>query len=135
MQECFQNITKHSFADTVNVSVGTTDSLLRLSVIDNGIGLNVEEAFRKQESFGLSGIRERVTLLGGSFKIESAMAPQPGLPKRNSHKSEAKRPSRRQTSGTRILVELPIPREAGAALAKKSGTGRMMCPLPSVAKH
>lgn len=135
VQECFQNITKHSFADTVNVSVGTTDSLLRLSVIDNGIGLNVEEAFRKQESFGLSGIRERVTLLGGSFKIESAMAPQPGLPKRNTHKSEAKRPSRRQTSGTRILVELPIPREAGAALAKKSGTGRMMCPLPSVAKH
>lgn len=135
VQECFHNIAKHSFADTVNISVGTTDSLLRLSVIDNGIGFNVEEAFCKQESFGLSGIRERVTLLGGSFQIESATATRSDLCKQNSQKSEVKRPSRRRSSGTRILVELPIPREAVAALAKKSGTGRMMRQLPSVAKH
>ncbi len=135
VQECFHNIAKHSFADTVNISVGTTDSLLRLSVIDNGIGFNVEEAFRKQDSFGLSGIRERVTLLGGSFQIESATAPKSDLRKQNSQQSEAKRPSRRQTSGTKILVELPIPREAVAALVKMSGTGRRMRQLTTLAKH
>jgi len=135
VQECFHNIAKHSFADTVNISIGTTDSLLRLSVIDNGIGFNVGEAFRKQESFGLSGIRERVTLLGGSFQIQSARATPLDLRESNSQIPEAKRPRSRQTSGTRILVELPIPREAVAALAKKPGTGRMMRPLPSVAKH
>ena len=135
VQECFHNIARHSFADTVNISVGTTDRLLRLNVIDNGIGFNVEEAFRKQESFGLSGIRERVTLLGGSFQIESARANQSGLRKESSQKTEAKRPSRRVTSGTRILVELPIPREAVPTLAKKPGTGRRMRPLPSGATH
>lgn len=105
VQECFHNIAKHSFADSVNVSVGTADGYLRLMVVDNGIGFDVEAAFRKQDSFGLSGIRERVTLLGGKFQIESK-------------RPEGKRVSSRKAQGTRIVVELPIPREATAVKAR-----------------
>jgi len=107
VQECFHNIAKHSFANTVNISVGTVDGCLRLTVVDNGIGFDVEAAFRKQDSFGLSGIRERVTLLGGTFQIES-------------NRPETKRVNARKALGTRIVVELPIPREATAAGAKGS---------------
>jgi signal transduction histidine kinase len=109
VQECFHNIAKHSFANTVNISVGTADGCLKLVVVDNGIGFDVEAAFRKQDSFGLSGIRERVTLLGGKFQIESN---RPG----------SKRATARKALGTRIVVELPIPREATAVGAKSSRT-------------
>jgi signal transduction histidine kinase len=109
VQECFHNIAKHSFADTVNISVGTADGYLKLVVVDNGIGFDVEAAFRKQDSFGLSGIRERVTLLGGTFQIESK-------------RPEEKRVTSRRTQGTRIVVELPIPREATGVGAKGNRT-------------
>jgi signal transduction histidine kinase len=36
-------------------------------VEDNGVGFNVPEALAKRESFGMSGMRERVALLGGKF--------------------------------------------------------------------
>ena len=101
-QECCNNIAKHSFATTVNISVGAADRSLRLVVVDNGVGFDVESAFRKQDSFGLSGIRERVTLLGGKFHIES-------------HGPDAERPRSRKAQGTKIVVELPIPREATTA--------------------
>jgi two-component system sensor histidine kinase DegS len=99
VQECFNNIAKHSFATSVNISVGVADGTLKLTVADNGIGFDVAAAFRKQDSFGLSGIRERVTLLGGTFHIESTRA-------------EAKQARSRKLPGTKIVVELPIPREA-----------------------
>ncbi|MCA2967305.1 MAG: GAF domain-containing sensor histidine kinase [Acidobacteriaceae bacterium] len=102
VQECFNNIAKHSFATSVNISVGVADGTLKLTVADNGIGFDVAAAFRKQDSFGLSGIRERVTLLGGTFHLESTRA-------------EAKRARSRKAPGTKIVVELPIPREAIAA--------------------
>ena len=55
---------------------------------DNGVGFNVEEAFAKRDSFGMSGMRERVALLGGEFHVESRMEG----PKK----------------GTKISIELPI---------------------------
>jgi signal transduction histidine kinase len=63
---------------------------LKLSVEDNGIGFNVEEALAKRESFGMSGMRERVALLGGQFHVDSRM-------------EGSKR-------GTKISIELPIPK-------------------------
>ena len=35
---------------------------------DNGIGFDVTAALEKRESFGISGMRERVALLGGQFR-------------------------------------------------------------------
>ncbi|MBL8229699.1 MAG: GAF domain-containing sensor histidine kinase [Bryobacterales bacterium] len=71
VQECFNNIAKHSSAKHVNISAATADGKLRLYVEDDGVGFHVEEALEKRNSFGLSGIRERVALLGGTFRIES----------------------------------------------------------------
>src|SRR5580700_10660141 len=71
VQECFNNIAKHSQATHVNISVSSADGMVRLNVEDNGVGFRVEEAFARRDSFGLSGMRERVALLGGRFAVES----------------------------------------------------------------
>jgi signal transduction histidine kinase len=88
VQECFNNIGKHAAARLVNISLASADGHLKLIVEDNGVGFNVEEAFQKRESFGMSGMRERVALLGGKFLAESRIEG----PKR----------------GTKISIELPI---------------------------
>jgi signal transduction histidine kinase len=90
VQECFNNIGKHSGARHVNILLSSADGTLKLSVEDNGIGFNVEEALAKRESFGMSGMRERVALLGGQFHVDSRM-------------EGSKR-------GTKISIELPIPK-------------------------
>jgi signal transduction histidine kinase len=88
VQECFNNIGKHAQAAHVNISLTSTDGVLKLTVEDNGVGFNIDEALEKRESFGLSGMRERVALLGGKFHVESRTEG----PKR----------------GTKISIELPI---------------------------
>ncbi|BDC48579.1 hypothetical protein F183_A08950 [Bryobacterales bacterium F-183] len=93
VQECFNNIGKHSKATTVNVSVSSADGVLRLNVEDNGVGFVVEEALARRDSFGLSGMRERVALLGGRFRVSS---------------SPKSRGQKRSERGTRISIELPV---------------------------
>jgi signal transduction histidine kinase len=84
VQECLNNIAKHSGASRVNISLNPVDKELRLRVEDNGVGFHEEEALSKRDSFGLAGMRQRVALLGGKFDLNS-------------------RPGR----GTRVLVSLP----------------------------
>lgn len=88
VQECFNNIGKHAAARHVNISLASADGKLKLSVEDNGVGFNIQEALAKRESFGLSGMRERVALLGGEFHVES--------------RTEGNK------RGTKISIELPI---------------------------
>src|SRR4029077_8660550 len=88
LQEGFYNIGKHAAGTVVNNSLATADGLLKLIVEDNGVGFNVPEAVAKRESFGLSGMRERVALLGGDFQVES--------------RTEGTK------TGTKISIELPI---------------------------
>ncbi|HYK61906.1 MAG TPA: ATP-binding protein [Bryobacteraceae bacterium] len=71
VQECCNNIGKHSGANQVNICVHFADGVLRLYVEDNGAGFNVGEALSRHGSFGLSGMRERVALLRGKFQVES----------------------------------------------------------------
>lgn len=72
VQECFQNIMKHSQANTVNLSVSSSDNTIKLLVEDNGVGFHLDDALAKRESYGLSGMRERVALLGGRVSVYSA---------------------------------------------------------------
>jgi signal transduction histidine kinase len=71
-QECLQNIAKHSEATTVNLLLHSADQNIRLSVSDNGAGFCAERAWSKTMSFGLSGMRERATTLGGTLTVRSA---------------------------------------------------------------
>ncbi|MEO7144273.1 MAG: GAF domain-containing sensor histidine kinase [Bryobacteraceae bacterium] len=95
VQECCNNVAKHSAASHVNIFVASADGNLRLNVEDNGVGFQVDEALARRDSFGLSGMRERVALLGGRFEIRS--------------RTDGVKKDR----GTRISVELPITSEGG----------------------
>ena len=101
VQECFNNIGKHSGATHVNISLASADGILKLIVEDNGVGFNVEEALAKRESFGLSGMRERVALLGGKFHVESRTeGTKTGY--KDFHRTADSQVSRRTTVRTRL---------------------------------
>jgi signal transduction histidine kinase len=105
VQECCNNIAKHSGASNVNISVSSADGWVRLAVEDNGVGFRVEEALARKDSFGLSGMRERVALLGGRFEIRSYPQNGPG----NGTGMGKKSVDRNRTGrGTRISIRLPV---------------------------
>ncbi|HEU0119753.1 MAG TPA: GAF domain-containing sensor histidine kinase [Bryobacteraceae bacterium] len=130
VQECFNNIAKHSRAKTVNLSVTTVDGYLKLVVDDNGIGFDVEEALARRDSFGLSGMRERVALLGGTFQIESnPVTPAKRLQSASADRAGKTLPVRKSARGrgTKIVIALPLPKEAvlqGAMSAERGTTVR-----------
>ena len=116
VQECINNIGKHSSAENVNISVQSADQILQLSVEDDGVGFCVEEAFNKRDSYGLAGLRERVALLGGECIVESRprQAAKTG-PNVKAQKRRALDPHdlwNSSVSGTRIRIEIPIPMES-----------------------
>ena len=69
-QEVLTNIIRHSETDRVTVKVYRADSRIYLSVRDNGIGISKKES-RKDDSFGLIGMRERCRHFNGSFSIDN----------------------------------------------------------------
>jgi len=86
-QEALTNAVQHAEAETIVVRVRTTSEGLDLSVVDDGIGFDLPsrpDVLTHAGHFGLMGMRERATLLGGSFRVDTA----PG-------------------EGTRITVHLP----------------------------
>ena len=92
LQESLTNVHRHSGSSSVEISLSLTKNEARLSVRDFGRGMPHElregpELTGSHVGVGLSGMRERVADLGGSFRIES-----------DSH-------------GTAIIVALPIDAE------------------------
>ncbi len=69
-QEALNNACKHSQSKKVTVTLAQEGQDVRLEVRDWGIGF--EPASVEKGHFGLEGIRQRVRLLGGRLKIESA---------------------------------------------------------------
>jgi signal transduction histidine kinase len=73
VQECVNNIIKHSGAAHASLHVERSDAQIALSIEDDGRGfvpLSAERDGRKG-GFGLIGIAERVRLLGGRLDINS----------------------------------------------------------------
>ncbi|MGK3143218.1 signal transduction histidine-protein kinase/phosphatase UhpB [Pantoea sp. C2G6] len=79
-QEGLNNIVKHASASAVTLSVWQQDERVMLELEDDGCGLPPGSG---QQGFGLAGMRERVTVLGGSLTISC-------------------------TFGTRVSVRLPL---------------------------
>jgi len=71
-QESLQNVAKHSGAGRVMLSLRTSDRNIRLSVADDGAGFGTGAAQSNPASFGLSGMRERAALIGGTLDVRSA---------------------------------------------------------------
>jgi signal transduction histidine kinase len=74
VQEALNNVGKHSNADWVDISVSKDDGGIALVVSDDGIGLDMGMVLQNgaDKTLGLTTMRERTELLGGSFTIESA---------------------------------------------------------------
>ena len=70
LQESLSNIVRHAHATNVRVELKSSGRDLTMTVIDNGIGLGERER-GKAGSFGLVGIEERISILGGAFSISS----------------------------------------------------------------
>lgn len=74
IQEAMNNVAKHSQADQVHVSLRKQGSRLDFVLKDNGQGFNPAKVFsreNRQKGLGVSSMRERVELSGGSFVIKS----------------------------------------------------------------
>jgi signal transduction histidine kinase len=72
-QEAFNNIAKHSKAKVVTTSLRKTDQI-ELVIKDDGQGFNLDEKLSPENhnrGLGLTSMRERTELTGGSFAIES----------------------------------------------------------------
>ncbi len=69
VQECVNNIVKHADASEATIQINNDGRALRLVVSDNGKGFAPDSSGR---GFGLTGIAERVRILGGRHAIHSA---------------------------------------------------------------
>ncbi len=83
-QEALTNISKHSGATSVKILLEMQAGWLRLLIEDNGKGFNPKQ---NTTGFGLQGMHERASTLGGEFSIHSA-----------------------PDSGCKITVDIPLPK-------------------------
>ncbi|UUA83804.1 two-component sensor histidine kinase DegS [Bacillus siamensis] len=71
-QEAVTNALKHSESEEITVKVEVTADFVVLIIKDNGKGFDIKEAKQKKnKSFGLLGMKERVDLLEGTITIDS----------------------------------------------------------------
>ena len=68
LQETLTNAARHADATEVNILLQKKNNRAELHVVDNGKGIT-EEQLSNPKSFGLLGIRERVTIFGGTITI------------------------------------------------------------------
>jgi PAS domain S-box-containing protein len=72
LQEGLQNATKHSGAKHFQVSLVGSENELRLTVSDQGVGFDPEEA-SKGSGLGLTSMKERLRLVAGEFSLDSQL--------------------------------------------------------------
>lgn len=74
VQECLNNILKHSEASVAGVAIKRRERMIELTVQDNGRGFTpgVRKESTNGSGFGLLGLAERARILGGALTINSA---------------------------------------------------------------
>ena len=68
VQEALTNVVKHAAATAVDIAVQERDGALQVTVRDDGGGFDADA---DAEGFGLLGMQERVTALGGRLDVVS----------------------------------------------------------------
>jgi signal transduction histidine kinase/ligand-binding sensor domain-containing protein len=101
VQESLNNIVKHAQATAVSVSMSQGGSEVSIIIQDNGVGFepNVTSTSHQRSGFGLRGLSERATLLGGRATIESVKG-----------------------AGTKVIIVLPL--KTDRAGLRQGGAGR-----------
>jgi PAS domain S-box-containing protein len=72
VQEALTNVARHAMVPFVEVRLWANHEVLGVQIEDHGKGFDPEAALASYTSSGLSGMRERTSLLGGDLVIESA---------------------------------------------------------------
>jgi signal transduction histidine kinase len=70
-REAVMNAVKHSGAHSITLSLHEVDDGARLAVADDGAGFDPEQG-SPEGHFGMTMMRERAQVAGGSFRVESA---------------------------------------------------------------
>lgn len=70
LQESLTNVVSHAEATEVEIALNQDERGFSMQIQDNGKGLQLGD-YRKPNSFGLIGIRERIDSLGGELTIAS----------------------------------------------------------------
>lgn len=70
VQESMTNIVRHANARSAEIHLSEKDGRLAIQIVDDGVG-SARGDKRKPRSFGLIGIRERITAMGGDFRMQS----------------------------------------------------------------
>jgi signal transduction histidine kinase len=71
LQETLTNVLKHSKANHVWVELSLDEQEIALTIQDNGIGFTIEDT-SPTKGIGLTGLRERLLLVGGNLTVTSA---------------------------------------------------------------
>jgi signal transduction histidine kinase len=73
-QEAIRNVQKHARASSVSISLSRSHGGTRLRVADDGVGFEPSDALRYRPGhLGLPSIRERATMAGGEFTLDSTL--------------------------------------------------------------
>jgi two-component system sensor histidine kinase DegS len=77
-QEALTNVVRHADATLVRLTITEIPGAVRMDISDDGKSFSVDRAFlaKNQKRLGLIGMKERLGIVGGSLRIESA--PQRG---------------------------------------------------------
>jgi len=69
VQEALSNVVKHAAARHVSIVLAQRGSSVAATIDDDGAGF--DEAEVRPDALGLTGMRERLALVGGTLEIES----------------------------------------------------------------
>jgi signal transduction histidine kinase len=69
IKEALNNAMKHSQASKLSIEITTRDNRLSIRIADNGVGIDTEKLRRFGN--GLSNMKRRMELIGGSFTVEN----------------------------------------------------------------
>ena len=74
-QEALTNVARHAAASRAEVSIRNLKGTIRMEIIDNGKGFEVEgtSCAKQSNRLGLLGMRERIEMIGGTFCVDSAL--------------------------------------------------------------